>query len=1458
MSQRCAVVLWSAASAADQATRYKETLKRALPDWAELPGPDATIHESPQEALAAGLAAGCDVLVLEAGTALPPMALERLYRCLEAQPDAQVVSAVRPEWLTTSWPMAETDSALWWATPRLAFPYRDINPACCLWPSPDSKTVWPDRTADSSQAQHRLACSHLLVGPAPTETKPPNAVDPRDRPAAAPLDQLNSRLWEITEQTPALPLPYAGLDAKPVVLHILHSWGGGTARWAADTADAWDSAWHLFLLSFANPGDASQGQELRLHPGSLDAPCVARWALPIPIAGSVVEQSAYRQVLDAICSTHGVTALVVSSLIGHSVEALETGLPTLAMLHDYYPAWPDLGLLFESSAADFSDDRLPEALAHSHFHAMSPERWRRVRARWLAALKGPQVAVLAPSDTVRANLERLVDSDALPEITTVSHGLVPFEHSRQPQTFSGGPRWRLVVPGRISDQKGAGLLREALPELTRFADVYLLGGSKFAEAFYGCNHVHIILEYQLDELPALLDEIRPDLALLLSQVSETFNYTLSEMWALNVPVLATRVGALAHRIDHGNTGLLIDPKPDDLVQAIATLDREQLEALRASEKPLLSPQESVARYLSLLPGEETKPASGRYPLKAPTPDDLGSADRARRLHEASELAKTLQAKLIKQQQELEQRAGWASREARRAEEALDWAKSLEQDLSQLTATHQQLQDEFEDRSAWALRLRDETEAQQKRMGQLENQISEISSQLLGAAQELEMVLSTRSWKLTRPLRVAARGARRVLSVFNFHQRRAATLQQRARNSLRVRGVKGTLERIGQELSRGEPAIAPKVLAEIDTGEPFEPLTFTLPDAPKISVVVPTYNHYHHTQACLKSLSGLTDSASFEVIVVDDCSGDETRDRLADHTGLRVLHNEENSGFIDTCNRGADSATGEYLFFLNNDTVVEHGCFDRLLETFAQHSDVGLVGAKLVYPDGRLQEAGGIVFSDGSGWNYGRFENPSAPAVNFVREVDYCSGAAILLRRELFTELGGFDTRYRPAYYEDTDLAFRVREHGLRVLYQPAAQVVHFEGVTSGTDTSSGVKRYQVVNQEKFVDRWREALPHQPDPEGPLDLTRRHRRQRSVLIIDATTPTPDQDSGSVRMVNLMRLLLDLGWHVRFMAENRAFDDRYTAPLQQLGVEVLYHPFIKSAHQYLKEVGNTLDAVILSRHYIASNHIESVRTCCPRALLLFDTVDLHYLREQRLAELENQPSLHAAAAKTRTRELDVARRCDLTLVVSEYEREFLREDAPDIKVSILSNIHPVHGRRKSYEEREGLLFVGGFQHPPNIDGVTWFVREVLPLVHQQQDGIKLTVIGSKMTDAVKALAGPLVDVLGFVEDLEPYLDGCRLSLAPLRYGAGVKGKINMAMSYGQPVVATSPAVEGMHVVPGQEVMVGDSPEDFAAAVLEAYRDPALWLQLSDGGLANVEQHFSFAAARSALKDILTPDS
>ena len=183
-----------------------------------------------------------------------------------------------------------------------------------------------------------------------------------------------------------------------------------------------------------------------------------------------------------------------------------------------------------------------------------------------------------------------------------------------------------------------------------------------------------------------------------------------------------------------------------------------------------------------------------------------------------------------------------------------------------------------------------------------------------------------------------------------------------------------------------------------------------------------------------------------------------------------------------------------------------------------------------------------------------------------------------------------------------------------------------------------------------------------------------------------------------------------------------------------------------------------------------------------------------------------------------------------------------------------MHAIHGSRKAFAARHDLVFVGGFQHPPNIDAVCWFVGQVMPLLRANGSAPLLHIIGSKVPSAVLDLTADDVIVHGFVADIAPYLDNCRLSIAPLRYGAGVKGKVNMAMSYGLPVVATSIAVEGMHVRPGTDVMVADTAADFAAAIERAYDDALLWQTLSDNGLANVAEHFSFDAARVALRRIL----
>lgn len=710
-----------------------------------------------------------------------------------------------------------------------------------------------------------------------------------------------------------------------------------------------------------------------------------------------------------------------------------------------------------------------------------------------------------------------------------------------------------------------------------------------------------------------------------------------------------------------------------------------------------------------------------------------------------------------------------------------------------------------------------------------------------------------AWRRVAPLRRLRAAFAYATLRMRFGWRRAHTLATRTLASLRRNGLAGTLRRVRQELGR-TPIIGgyhPLSLAAEDASDFDMPVAA----APRASIVVPVYNHLAHTLACLRSVASSGDATSFEVIVVDDASGDDTPQRLPAIAGLRYHRNRHNLGFIGACNAGAALARGEHLVFLNNDTVVQPGWLDALLGTFAAYPDAGLVGAKLVYPDGRLQEAGGIVFSDGSGWNYGRFDDPADPRYNHVRDVDYCSGAAIALPSELFRRHGGFDARYAPAYYEDTDLAMRVRAAGLRVLYQPASTVVHYEGLSAGTDINSGVKAHQTSNQRTFLARWGETLAAHPAPGSEIRRASEHRAKQRVLVIDACTPMPDRDSGSLRMFNLLQLLREEGHAVTFFADNLKHDGAYTRALQQLGVQVWWRAWLRSVPRWFARHGRDFDLIIASHHYVASQYLLLARKLAPQARFVFDTVDLHYLREQREADLAGDPARQRSANRTRARELRLVREADLTLVVSPVEQALLARDAPGAAVEILSNVHHSTTAQAPFRERRDLLFVGGYRHPPNVDAALWLVREIHPLIRARRPDIVLHLIGSDAPPNILALRDiDGVRVHGHVPDLAPYMDGCRIGLAPLRYGAGVKGKINLSMAHGQPVVATAAAVEGMHLRDGIDVLVADDAQAFADAVLRLYDDATLWETLARNGLANVAQHFSFDAARRALRRVL----
>ncbi|WDK26783.1 glycosyltransferase [Xanthomonas campestris pv. incanae] len=683
--------------------------------------------------------------------------------------------------------------------------------------------------------------------------------------------------------------------------------------------------------------------------------------------------------------------------------------------------------------------------------------------------------------------------------------------------------------------------------------------------------------------------------------------------------------------------------------------------------------------------------------------------------------------------------------------------------------------------------------------------------------------------------------------------RVLGLIHRSVASMRTRGWRATWQRI--RVHTQAPPVALGTPLWLPEAAPFAAFAVPHSATPQVTVVIPVYNQIAHTLACLRALAAHPPALGIEIVVVDDGSSDATATNLPHVQGLHYHQRARNGGFIAACNDGIGLARGDYVVLLNNDTVPQPGWLDRLIGTFTAHPSAGLVGAQLVYPDGRLQESGGVVFGDGSAWSYGRFESAEDPRYAYVRQMDYCSGAAIALPRALLQTLGGLDRRYMPAYYEDTDLAFAVRAAGHSVLVQPASVVVHDEGTSNGTDTRTGVKAYQVRNRSVFAEKWQQVLQAQLPVGSVPDPASLHRQQRQVLILDECVPQPDRDSGSLRQFNLIRLLCAEGAHVVFVPTRREHAGRHTQALQQLGVEVWYAPFLEGIGTWLRTHGPRFSAVLLVRHHVAHACLPLLKRYAPQARTLFDTVDLHYLRERRGAELAGDANLLRSAERTRLRELEIMAATDVTVLVSAAEQAQLHADAPQIRTALLSNLHEVAGSGQPFAQRRDLVFVGGFRHPPNVDAVQWFISAIFPLVRAQLPDVVFHCIGADVPAALQLLADetPGVQLHGYVPDLVPYMDTLRIAVAPLRFGAGVKGKINLSMAHGQPVVGTTCAVEGMHLHDGEDVCVADEADAFAAAIVRLYQDAALWHRLADNGLRNVAQHFSLDAARATVRTL-----
>lgn len=356
----------------------------------------------------------------------------------------------------------------------------------------------------------------------------------------------------------------------------------------------------------------------------------------------------------------------------------------------------------------------------------------------------------------------------------------------------------------------------------------------------------------------------------------------------------------------------------------------------------------------------------------------------------------------------------------------------------------------------------------------------------------------------------------------------------------------------------------------------------------------------------------------------------------------------------------------------------------------------------------------------------------------------------------------------------------------------------------------------------------------------------------VMIVDDRCPEPDRDSGSLDAVNMITGLIGMGWHVVFATRTtRPQEPRYLDDLRALGVRPLTPEDAPDITYFIERYGALVDLFVLSRVSAGGVYLELIRHNCPEAKIVFNTVDLHYIREARAARLSGDAAALEAAERTRDREEFLVARADLTLVVSSVEEEILQASLPGCRTLVLPLARAILPPRAGFAARTGVGFIGGFEHQPNVDAIRHFLADVWPLVHATDPGIHFEIVGSALPPELLDGVPGDVRYLGSLDSIDGWLDSLRMTVAPLRIGAGAKGKVASSLCAGLPCVLSAVAAEGMDLEDGRDVLIGADPADMAAKIVHLHGDATEWARLSAGGLAFARDRLSVAHYKDSLR-------
>jgi putative sugar O-methyltransferase len=619
----------------------------------------------------------------------------------------------------------------------------------------------------------------------------------------------------------------------------------------------------------------------------------------------------------------------------------------------------------------------------------------------------------------------------------------------------------------------------------------------------------------------------------------------------------------------------------------------------------------------------------------------------------------------------------------------------------------------------------------------------------------------------------------------------------------------------------------------------------------LTIIIVASDAIGPTLALIDSIAEAQGDIALEVIICDLTR--LTFRFLRERECLKYIGCDEAKTYAAAANVAIEQSTAPVIGFFDQRTLLTRTALRQLLAGMTDR--VALIGPQVVYGDGRLRAAGGIVDRDDGVYGFGRFDEPTRPIYSYTREVDFCPDGWVV-RRTVLDDLGGFDEAFETFEMAHVDFALRLRKKGQNCLYWPAAKLVSYTQKWLGTGDFRpsdawllGLNRVFQLHANQIT-----SMREQGKPTIRHDRTRLDR----VLYVDAETPMPDQNSGSIDAINIFKILGELGFRITFVPEsNFMHRDKYTEALQASGVEAIYHPFCTSVRDVLTRGADEFDLVVLTRAYIAEKYSDLVREVAPRAKIIFNTVDLHFLRMIREAKLSGDESALALANEMRDSELASIRTADATIVLSTYESELLRRELPSARIHVLPLLRDIPETLDvpGFQDRADILFMGTFQHPPNRDAVIYFTKEIWPLIRRELPEARFLIVGSAITSDVQALQGDGVEVLGFVENLDPLLRRCRISVIPLRYGAGLKGKLATSMQAGLPAVSTSIGVEGLKLTFQPCVLVADEPQTFAAEIVRLYQDEKLWNKLSNNGFEFAKSEFSLAINAARVCDLLS---